>query len=109
MSRQRLCADPRVGQFCNGPARPAQHHHDIHGFVDGGASHADGVQVRQAGRIEHVGAGGGERLQTPDRVRKVGAAAEEVFRPCSQKERPARGGLCRGPNAVDRKLEVVDR
>ena len=58
----------------------------LNGFLRARAHLAHRLEVRKAGRHQHVGAGLLECLQALDRVVQVGLAAQEVFRPGGQEK-----------------------
>ena len=83
----------------------------LNGFSERRHHGLDGGEVVQAGRIQHVGARGLERLQPLDGVVEVLAAVQEIFgaRRQRERERQCARRLDRRLHPLDREREIVDR
>ena len=80
------------------------------GFVDRLADGRDLLGRAEAGRVEAVGAGPLERLESRDRVVEVRVAAEVVLGPRGEHEREGESPrrLHRSGDPLDRVVEVVE-
>ena len=72
------------------------------GLPTAARTRADRSQIAQAGRVEHVGARGLERLEPADGIVEIGAAIEEVLGARGEREREGQrlGSLGRRRDAL---------
>lgn len=104
-------ADPGhagIGNGAGGDVGASRVDDDAHWPRDGRADRADGVEIGQSGREQHVGPHGFEGFQAGDRVFEVEPPVKEVLRTRGHDE-PARRPCCRDglANPLDRMVKRV--